>query len=371
MNRYIKSILFIGLPLVVITYLMFLGHQWSVHHVNYINAGQPHPLNCVSCHVYPLREGLLPDLLNKKYLSPLNIAVSSDGNKIFVTAQDGDALIISDVNTGKLIKQIDVGEFPHSVVLSRDEKTAYVSNQWSNNISVIDLEKYKVVDTIMVGGGPAGMELDAEGRYLYIPNTYTSDLSIIDLENQNEIRRLTTGNRPMSVAISPDQNTVLVTSRRTLPVAFRTPPKTELTVANAKSKKVSERRYFNIDSIIFIKNRSTRPIKLLKVAFVGEKTGVIKEFVSEADTVEVAPLSLRCFTVNNETIPAEEYKRPHFQSSTGHEAEGVSFHVEWEADSRVAPPKITSELIKPLLPLFYEPILPDGGSCNCEVIDQW
>ena len=174
----------------------------------------------------------------------MNIAVSSDGNKIFVTAQDGDALIISDVNTGKLIKQIDVGEFPHSVVLSRDEKTAYVSNQWSNNISVIDLEKYKVVDTIMVGGGPAGMELDAEGRYLYIPNTYTSDLSIIDLENQHEIRRLTTGNRPMSVAISPDQNTVLVTSRRTLPVAFRTPPKTELTVANAKSKKVSERRYF-------------------------------------------------------------------------------------------------------------------------------
>ena len=134
---------------------------------------------------------------------------------------------------------------------------------------------------------------------------------------------------------------------------------------------VSERRYFNIDSIIYIKNRSTRPIKLLKVAFVGEKTGVIKEFVNEADTVEVAPLSLRCFTVNNETIPAEEYKRPQFQSSTGHKAEGVSFHVEWEADSRVAPPIITSELIKPLLPLFYEPILPDGGSCNCEVIDQW
>jgi len=244
MKKYIRSIIFIGLPLALITYLVHWGHQWSTHHVSYINAGQPHPLNCISCHIYPQREGLIPDILNDDYLSPLNVAVSSDGSKIYVTAQGGDALIIADAISGKKITKIDVGSFPHSVILSRDEKTAFVSNQWSNNLSVIDLESNEITDTIMVGGGPAGMELDASGRYLYVANTYTNNLSVIDLETREEIRRLVTGNRPMAVAISPDQNTVLVSSRRTIPIPFRTPPKTELTVVNSKSKRIAERKYF-------------------------------------------------------------------------------------------------------------------------------
>ncbi|MFC2125489.1 hypothetical protein ACFLU5_11825 [Bacteroidota bacterium] len=243
MNRYIRSILFIGLPLAIMTYLFYQGQIWSVNHVSYINAGQPHPLNCISCHVTPQREGFLADLLNDSYLSPLNIAVSSNGNKLYITAQDGNALIVADVNSGKVITKIPVGNKPHSVILSRDEELAYVSNQWSNNIYIIDLIQYEVIDTIMVGGGPAGFDLDAEGKYLYVANTYTSDLSIIDLDSRQEIRRLLAGNKPMAVDIAPDEQTVYISSRRTIPVPFRTPPKTELTVVDANSKRVVDRKY--------------------------------------------------------------------------------------------------------------------------------
>jgi hypothetical protein len=133
---------------------------------------------------------------------------------------------------------------------------------------------------------------------------------------------------------------------------------------------LSERRYYSVDSIIYIKNRSIRPIKISKVAFMGDQTGIIKEFVNESNTVELGPLALRCFAANNETIPAETYERPRFPPLPGHVAEGLSFHVEWEADTRITPPKITAKIIKPALPLFYVPIMPDGTVCNCEVVDQ-
>ena len=133
---------------------------------------------------------------------------------------------------------------------------------------------------------------------------------------------------------------------------------------------LSELRHYDIDSKVYIENRSAHPIKLSKVAFVGDKTGVIKEFVNESNKVKVAPLALLCFIANNGTIPAEEYERLHNPPSPGQLTENYFFHVEWEADTQVTPPKITAEIIKPALPLFYVPIMPDGSVKNCEVIDQ-
>lgn len=134
---------------------------------------------------------------------------------------------------------------------------------------------------------------------------------------------------------------------------------------------ISEQKYYSVNSTVYIENRSTRPIRILKVAFVGDKTGIIKEFVNGSNTVEVAPLALRCFAANNETIPTEEYEPPRFPPLPGQVAEEFSFHVKWEANTRVTPPIITAAVIKPLLPFFYAPIMSDGGACKCEVIDQW
>jgi len=236
-------ILLIGLPLLLI-FVFVQGYRHSTKHVLEINAGQPHPMNCISCHVYPQRNGLVAEYLNEEYLSPLNITVSPEGDRLYVTAQDGNALLIVDPDQRKVISKIDVGIFPHSVVLSKDAKTAYVSNQWSYNISVIDLEDNLVKDTLIAGIGPAGMVID-DANNLYVANTYSSDMSIINLNTGEETRRLMTGNRPMSMALSPDGNDVFISSRRTIDVPYRTEPKTEITIADTKSQRVTERRYFS------------------------------------------------------------------------------------------------------------------------------
>ncbi|NJN24647.1 MAG: c-type cytochrome [Cyclobacteriaceae bacterium] len=218
--------------------------KWAVNHATYMTGGVPHPINCAPCHIYPERDGILANILNEDYLSPLNAVCSSDGSALYVIAQDADMLLIVDPAQDKVETQIAVGRRPHSVVVSKDGKSAYVSNQWDNNLYVIDLASNTVSDTILTGAGPAGMGLSVNGQLLYIANTYTNNISVVDLASNTEIKRLYGGNYPTGVAVSPLDNQVFVSSQRTLPVPFRTEPITEVTVLNGKNQRVEERLNF-------------------------------------------------------------------------------------------------------------------------------
>jgi len=241
-HKNIRNVILILAGAVIV--ILGAGYKWSERHVYYYNAGQPHPINCASCHVYPQRDGFLAEFLNEDYLSPVNVAISKDQKTLYVTAQEGNKLVVVDLESQTVKKTIDVGLFPHSILLHPDEELGYVTNQWSNSISVIDLINLEIIDTLGTGYGPSGMSIDQEGKFLYVTNTYSSNLSIIDLESGEEIRRLNTGNNPMGAAVSPDGNSVFVCSRRTIPIPFRTPPKTELTVANTKTQRVDDRKFF-------------------------------------------------------------------------------------------------------------------------------
>ncbi|MCP3929280.1 MAG: beta-propeller fold lactonase family protein [Bacteroidetes bacterium] len=218
--------------------------NWANNHVEYMTGGVPHPINCLPCHVYPERDNLIAKFVNKQYLSPFDIVSSSDGNRIFVTAQDSDALLVVDRQKKDVIAKIKIGDRPHSVAVKKDGKTGYVSNEWSDYISVIDLENFTVTDSLFTGGGPAGITLSPEEDFLYVANAYTSDISVFELETNQEIRRLIVGNNPTGTGISPDGKSVFVTSRRTIPKPFRTEPKTEFTILDTKSKRIKERKLF-------------------------------------------------------------------------------------------------------------------------------
>ena len=234
--------------LIFFAFILAVGYsafyKWSVEHVTFITGGVPHPIGCVSCHVYPQRDGLLANLLNEDYLSPLNAAASPDGSKLYVTAQDADLLLVVDPVEGKVETKIIVGRRPHSVVISKNGKTAYVSNQWANNIFIIDLESEQVTDTITSGGGPAGLDLSQDGKFLYAANTYSNNISVIDVVQKQEIKRLHGGNYPTGVTASPDGDLVFVSSQRTLPIKFRTEPQTEITILNAHNNRVDKRKNF-------------------------------------------------------------------------------------------------------------------------------
>jgi YVTN family beta-propeller protein len=247
-----------GIILVLTLLIYFPGRKWARAHVNEKTATTDHPLLCTSCHLYIQKTGLVSKLVNARYLSPINLTISADGKRIYVVAQESNALVIVDAERKKVLNKIGVGNHPHSVILSNDGQNAYVSNQWSDNISVIDLSGGRVTDTLKTGNGPAGLSLSGNGKVLYVVNSFSSDVSVIDLHSKEEINRITAGNNPTGAKLSPDGKSLFVTSRRMDAVPYGEPLASELTVINDSSRRISEFR--KIESAYMMENVAFTPI---------------------------------------------------------------------------------------------------------------
>ncbi|TAL65496.1 MAG: hypothetical protein EPN88_09535 [Bacteroidetes bacterium] len=257
MKRSYKFSLIFGVLIALGFVGYFPGHKLARKHVNYKTGVEDHPLLCISCHFYIQKTGPVAKLVNRAYFSPLNLAVSNDGNRLYVVAQEANTLMVVDPEKRKVLNKISVGESPHSVILSKDGQTAYVSNQWSDNVSVIDLASSKVVDTLKTANGPAGLALSANGKVLYVVNSYSSNISIIDLKTGEEHKRLTAGNNPTGAQLSPDGKVVYVTSRRALIAPYGETIKTEITVLNDSTERIIEHK--NIESAHMMENVAFTP----------------------------------------------------------------------------------------------------------------
>ena len=237
--------------------IYFPGRKMAREHVNTKTAVSDHPLLCTNCHLYTSENALVSKLLNADYYSPLNLAISKDGSRLYVVAQEANSLLVVDVEKQQIINKIKVGNQPHTVILSKNGQKAYVSNQWSDNVSVVDLTAAKVVDTLKTGNGPAGLSLSADGQFLYVVNSYSSTISLIDLKSGEERKRFSTGNNPTGVNLSPDEKTLLITSRRAIIAPYGEPVVSELTEIDVRTQRVTNRH--NIESAYMMENVAFTP----------------------------------------------------------------------------------------------------------------
>ena len=242
--KNLRPYLIFGSIAIILAIGLVLGGKQARIHVNYMTATEDHPITCWSCHLYTQKDNFLAKMINEEYISPYNLSISHNGDRLYVVGQESNQILVVDPNEGAVVNKINVGNRPHTITLSRDDKTAYVSNQWSDNIFVLDLEEARTIDTLSGGSGPAGMVISPNDEYLYVVNSYSSDISIFDLDNTKEKRRLKAGNNPVSAALSPDGKNVYVSSRRTIPLPYGSKPVTEMTVTDTRSQRVSERLMF-------------------------------------------------------------------------------------------------------------------------------
>ncbi|HWJ49254.1 MAG TPA: bifunctional YncE family protein/alkaline phosphatase family protein, partial [Candidatus Udaeobacter sp.] len=143
----------------------------------------------------------------------------ADGKSAYALLNQNDTLAKIDLTTKspKLVKEIRVGNAPHSILI--DGTTAYVSNEGgraateadfqiysagteivadpvvgaaiTGTVSVVDLTTMKVTDTISTGLHPTGMAL--YGRSLLVANTYSDSISVIDMGSNQVLRTIDLG----------------------------------------------------------------------------------------------------------------------------------------------------------------------------------
>jgi YVTN family beta-propeller protein len=177
-----------------------------------------------------------------QYKSPIQLAMSKDGQRLFVSCENSNEVLVIDLRQNRVIQNIKVGRHPFGVTLDPDEKKLYVSNRWDNSLTVIDLTSLVAEKTVPIGDDPHQMRTDASGKVLYVSNLTTHDISVVDTVTMKEIKRLDAGISPFGISLSPDSKFLYVTNQLSSPVPFRTAPVTELTIVDTASQLVTGRR---------------------------------------------------------------------------------------------------------------------------------
>ncbi len=183
------------------------------------------------------------------YKSPIQLALSADGQRLYVVCENTETLQVVDTARREVIAEVAVGRRPFGVTLSPDGSWLFVSNRWDDTVSMIDTESLEVVRTIPTGGDPHDLSTDRDGTTLFVANLFHHDVSVISLESFEEIRRLRAGVQPFEVARSPDGRRIFVSNQFTNPVKFREPPQTEVTIIDAELGIIADRRTLELTAI--------------------------------------------------------------------------------------------------------------------------
>lgn len=178
---------------------------------------------------------------SQRYPSPIELVVSADGGRLYVTCEGTDEVVAFDTRAGAILRRIPVGRAPKGIALSHDGRRLYVANSWSDTVSEIDPASLAVTRTLPGGYEPTSVVADAAGRALFVANRISDDISVIDLASGKETRRLMGGRGSSYLAISPDGSRIYGTHIYPNTGHFREPPQSEITVIDPQRQRPIDR----------------------------------------------------------------------------------------------------------------------------------
>ncbi len=144
------------------------------------------------------------------------LAVSPDGNRIYVSNRDLDTLSVIDLGTGQLAgPPIVVGDGPLGVAVSPGGARAYVANGGENSIWEINTAKLtKVGDAITVGSKPLSIATHPTSSMAYVTNRSSDSVSVVDTVANKTVKTIRVGDGPEHMLLAPDEDRAYVTNLR-------------------------------------------------------------------------------------------------------------------------------------------------------------
>ena len=138
---------------------------------------------------------------------PLDLAVSSDGQRVFVANALDKTVSVINTATNTVIATVPIAD-PSSlgvttVAVTPDGELVYVVGVTSNNVWVIDTATNTVSAPISVSNGPIGrVAVSPDGSVVYVTNLGSNTVSAISTVTNTVIKTISVGNGPIGVAVS-------------------------------------------------------------------------------------------------------------------------------------------------------------------------
>ncbi len=171
----------------------------------------------VSTNAVLIPTGDVPIGTGKENPFPTGLAVSPDGQSLYVANNLSNTVTIVDTGLQRATGNIPVGHYPYTPLVSADGRRVYVSNWGDGTVTVIDEPGRHVAGTIIVGAHPCAMAF-GPGGLLYVADANSDAVSVVDPVGLREIRRISVApyrnaplsSSPVGLTFSPDGSTLYV-----------------------------------------------------------------------------------------------------------------------------------------------------------------
>ena len=148
------------------------------------------------------------------------LALSPDGNALYILNNRDDTCYVLDAHSGALRSKFVTGKRPLACRLSGDGKTLYVTNMMGPTVAIVDVsdaEHPNVTAQLPCGEHPNDLALSGDGR-LYVTCGNSDEVDVFDAITRTRLETVKTaltpsapqGCTPNAVAVTPDGKTVYV-----------------------------------------------------------------------------------------------------------------------------------------------------------------
>ncbi len=205
-----------------------------------------------SIHVFSLRDFSWKRVISSGGVFPKVICPHPDG-RVFVSNWVSRTVTVLEGKTGALSGKYKVAGTPRGLALSLDGELLYVANFDNGTIEVVDTHTLKRVQTLFTGkeGLPAGgakrhLVVDRVMNRLYASDMARGSVFALDLASMKMLAEIKVGYKTNTIKVSPDGAWVFVSTRgpnHALDYELKGPEFGEFLVINARTLAITERHW--------------------------------------------------------------------------------------------------------------------------------
>lgn len=178
-----------------------------------------------------------------RHPSPGGLAVSGDGQRLYLTLPELDEVVEADATALRVLRRARVAGEPTGLAVAPDGASLFVTCRGADRVARLDLAGLMEVESADVGIGPVGVACAAttNGVRLLVANAMSDNLSLLGAGPLRELVRLSAGREPYGVGFSADGRRAYAASRLATMPGLNRAPNSELTVVDVARQRVAER----------------------------------------------------------------------------------------------------------------------------------
>ena len=126
------------------------------------------------------------------------------GNTIYTICGESNAIVAYDLNQNRVLWELNIGNWPHSIDYFDEKGLLFVSNLEENCTKIINLENYQIVKTLLTPEYPTKVKISNDKKYIYICESYLGSddngyLDVFSIETFDRVARIEVGTSPIDM----------------------------------------------------------------------------------------------------------------------------------------------------------------------------